>query len=77
MLRHILTQFNIANGNKQISQICRTIYDNFIQLTKDVKQMLKWRIKEETLRTLRNVVIVQPTLPNSQCQQIALQFYSV
>jgi hypothetical protein len=28
--RHLVTQFSVGNGNKQISQVCRTICENFI-----------------------------------------------
>jgi hypothetical protein len=30
--RHLITQFSVANGNKHISQMCRTICRSFMQL---------------------------------------------
>jgi hypothetical protein len=46
ILCHIVTQFTIANGNKQISQVWRTIYENFMHQTNDVilVQILKWQM---------------------------------
>jgi hypothetical protein len=30
--RHLVTQFSVANDNRQIFRVCRTIYESYIEL---------------------------------------------
>jgi hypothetical protein len=39
--RHLLPRFSVANGNKQISDVCRTTFEIFIQLHSMTKKSYK------------------------------------
>jgi hypothetical protein len=44
MRRHLITQFSATNGNKQISQFRRTIYESFLQLHSITIKLYKFYI---------------------------------
>jgi hypothetical protein len=40
--RHLVTQFSVANGKKQISQACKIFYGSFIKLRSIIKKLYKF-----------------------------------
>jgi hypothetical protein len=40
--RHLVTQFSVANGNKENSQVCRTVYESFIRFLSITKTLYKF-----------------------------------
>jgi hypothetical protein len=42
--RHLVTQFSVANDKKYISQVCRTIYESYIQFRSITKKFTNFKV---------------------------------
>jgi hypothetical protein len=40
---HLVIQFSVANGSKQITQVCRAIFESFVQLRSITKNVYKFK----------------------------------